>query len=126
MECTLEDSITDYQLATPSAPGRPQPVPTISLERRLLLMTPLLSAFLAPAAEASPINLHETLVLQPDQIRFQSWNGVPPHSGEMAKLYGDFNKPGPYLVMMKWHPGYFSAPHNYRTDRIQAVVSGTW
>jgi hypothetical protein len=43
----------------------------------------------------------------------------------MAKLYGDFNKPGTYLVKMKWHPGWFSAPHNYATDRIQVVVSGT-
>jgi hypothetical protein len=44
----------------------------------------------------------------------------------MAVLYGDLNKAGPYLVMMKWNPGWFSAPHNYRTDRICVVVSGTW
>src|SRR5271165_3368745 len=44
----------------------------------------------------------------------------------MAMLYGDLNKPGPYLVMMKWNPGWYSAPHNYRTDRICVVVSGTW
>ena len=44
----------------------------------------------------------------------------------MAKLYGDFDKPGPYLVMMKWNPGWFSAPHTYATDRIQVVVKGTW
>ena len=29
----------------------------------------------------------------------------------MAMLYGDFIKPGPYLVRMKWNPGWFSAPH---------------
>jgi hypothetical protein len=44
----------------------------------------------------------------------------------MAMLYGDFNKTGPYLVMMKWNPGWFSAPHTYATDRICVVVSGTW
>jgi hypothetical protein len=44
----------------------------------------------------------------------------------MAMLYGDFNKPGPYLVIMKWNPGWFSAPHTYATDRIQMVVFGTW
>jgi hypothetical protein len=44
----------------------------------------------------------------------------------MALLYGDFNKTGPYLVMMKWNPGWFSAPHTYATDRICVVVSGTW
>ena len=44
----------------------------------------------------------------------------------MAKLYGDFDKPGPYLVLMRWNPGWFSAPHSYATDRIQMVLSGTW
>jgi len=96
----------------------------VSLERRPLLMTPLLSAFSAAAAEASPINPRETFVLQPNQIQFKAWQGVPPGSGEMAMPYGDLNKPGPYLAMMKW--SWFSAPHNYRTDRICVVVSGTW
>ena len=106
----------------------------VSLERRLfitaplrsLAMAPLLSAFAADLAEAGPIDQHETFVLLPDEIRFQAWNNLPPGSGEMAKLYGDFDKPGPYLVLMKWNPGWFSAPHNYRTDRICMVVSGTW
>ena len=34
--------------------------------------------------------------------------------------------PGPYLVLMKSNPGWFSAPHSYATDRIQMVMSGTW
>jgi hypothetical protein len=80
---------------------------------------------LAPAPETGP-DPHDTFVQQVDQIDFQPWGNLPPHSGEMAKLYGDFDKPGPYLVMMKWNPGWFSAPHTYVTDRIQVVVSGTW
>jgi hypothetical protein len=95
----------------------------VSLERRLLVMAPLLSALAARGAEAGPIDQRETLVLPPDQIRFQAWGNLPPASGEMAKLYGDFDEPGPYLVVMKWNPGWFSAPHSYRTDRIQVVVS---
>jgi hypothetical protein len=43
----------------------------------------------------------------------------------MAMLYGDFSQPGPYLVMMKWNPGWLS-PGTYATDRIQVVVFGTW
>jgi len=27
---------------------------------------------------------------------------------------------------MKWNPGWFSAPHSYRTDRICVVAAGTW
>jgi len=74
---------------------------TVSLERRLLLrlilMAPLLSAFAATAAEASPINPSETFVLQPGQIQFKPWQGLPSASGEMAMLYGDLNEPGPTL-----------------------------
>ncbi|HZC54313.1 MAG TPA: hypothetical protein VE441_17720 [Mycobacterium sp.] len=44
----------------------------------------------------------------------------------MATLYGDLNKAGPYLVLMRWSRGWFSAPHSYATDRICVVVFGTW
>ncbi|HXO50615.1 MAG TPA: cupin domain-containing protein [Mycobacterium sp.] len=69
---------------------------------------------------------NETFVLPREKIEFQAWGNLPPRSGEMALLYGDFNKPGPYLVMMRWNPGWFSAPHTYATDRICVVMSGTW
>jgi hypothetical protein len=80
---------------------------------------------------ASATQLHipdpnETFVLPHDKITFEAWGNLPPRSGEMAMLYGDFNKQGPYLVMMRWNPGWFSAPHTYATDRICVVVSGTW
>ena len=44
----------------------------------------------------------------------------------MATLYGGLDQPGPYLVLMKWYPGYRSAPHSYATDRLSLVLSGTW
>ncbi|HML27233.1 MAG TPA: tat pathway signal sequence, partial [Hyphomicrobium sp.] len=78
------------------------------------------------AANAAPIDPKQTFVLQHGDIEFEPWTGLPPGSGEMAKLYGDFNDAGPYLVLMKWNPGWFSAPHSYATDRIQMVLSGTW
>ena len=31
-----------------------------------------------------------------------------------------------YVVLMKWYPGYMSAPHTYATDRLSLVLSGTW
>jgi hypothetical protein len=80
---------------------------------------------LAPAPEVGP-DPSETFVQPYQDITFEPWGNLPPYSGEMAKLYGDFNSPGPYLVLMKWNPGWFSAPHTYATDRIQVVVFGTW
>jgi hypothetical protein len=93
--------------------------------RRLLLMAPFLS-LLVDKVGASAISRSETFVLQPNDIRFEPWQGLPAASGEMAMLYGNLNQRGPYLVLMKWNPGWFSAPHSYRTDRICVVVSGTW
>jgi hypothetical protein len=110
-----------------------------SNRRSLLMAAPLLLAAiaagdkagdtgdikLAPVPETGP-DPRQTFIQPYDQIDFQPWGNLPPHSGEMAMLYGDFNKPGPYLVLMKWNPGWFSAPHTYATDRIQMVVFGTW
>ena len=110
-----------------------------SNRRSLLMAAPLLLAALgagdktgntadiklSPAPKTGP-DPRETFVLPYEQIGFEPWGNLPPHSGEMAKLYGDFDQPGPYLVMMKWNPGWFSAPHTYATDRIQVVVFGTW
>jgi len=68
-----------------------------------------------------------------DQRRCRDWllpfmRGNQPKLSQKDRnvLYGDFNEPGPYLVLMKWNPGWFSAPHCYATDRIQMVLSGTW
>jgi hypothetical protein len=99
--------------------------------RRNLILAPLLSALpaavLATAARAGTINPSQTSVVRPDAVEWSSWiNGFPPNSGQVATLYGGLDKPGPYLVFMKWYPGYMSAPHTYATDRLSVVLSGTW
>ena len=98
--------------------------------RRALLLTTLFAslplALATTPAKAGEINPLETAVTLPDAIRFLPWSGGPPGSGEVAEMYGGLDKSGPYLAFMRWHPGYFSAPHMYRTDRISVVVSGTW
>ena len=45
---------------------------------------------------------------------------------QMCLLYGDPDKPGPYMVMYKWWPGNFSKPHYHNNERFAYVVSGTW
>jgi hypothetical protein len=99
--------------------------------RRELLLAPLLAALpfalSGTAALADRINPSETTVTLFDAIKWSGWiNGFPPHSGEMATLHGGLDQPGPYLVLMKWYPGYMSAPHTYVTDRLSLVLSGTW
>lgn len=104
----------------------------MDLGRRSVLVAPLLLAATVPGigfpaiAYADPPDPKETFILPFDQMPFEPWGNLPPGSGEMAALYGNLNEPGPYLVVMRWNPGWFSAPHTYATDRICVVVAGTW
>jgi hypothetical protein len=102
----------------------------LCLTRRGFLLGSLFAAFslgmAGSAAQAGKINPSETAITLPDAIKWVAWSGLPPRSGEMATLYGGLDKPGPYLVLMKWHPGYYSAPHLYATDRLSMVLSGAW
>ena len=91
------------------------------------LATALTMVLPGAAAFADKLNPSETAITLPDAIKWNSWiKGFPQHSGEMAVLYGGLDEPGPYLVLMKWYPGYMSAPHTYATDRLSLVLSGTW
>lgn len=99
--------------------------------RRGLLVAQLLAglplALSDTPALAENIDPSETQVTLPGAIKWSGWiNGFPPHSGEMATLYGGLDKPGPYVVLMKWYPGYMSAPRTYATDRLSLVLAGTW
>jgi hypothetical protein len=104
--------------------------PDVCATRRRVILAPLLAAvplaMAATAAQAGKIDPSQTAITLPDAVQWVPWSGLPPHSGEMATLYGGLDKPGPYLVLMKWYPGYASAPHSYATDRLSLVLSGTW
>jgi hypothetical protein len=105
-------------------------VPVSGSQRRSLLIGSLLSLttmlLLDRPAHASRLDPAETQIVLPDAINWSSWTGLPKGVGDMARLYGDLNAAGPYLVLMRWHPGYMSAPHTYLTDRLSLVLSGTW
>src|SRR6516164_9810482 len=99
-----------------------------NIDRRGLLLAPLLAALpltggSAPAFGAG-VDQVGTITRLPEQITWETPNGVPPNSVEMAPLYGKTTEPGLYLTLVRWHPGYMSAPHWYATDRLCVVVSG--
>lgn len=68
----------------------------------------------------------QTFIRIPDEIVWHTAPDAPPRSVAQAVLAGSEQESGQYLVLMKWYPGYMSAPHFYRTDRLCVVVSGTW
>ena len=96
--------------------------------RRGVLLAPLLAAlpFGLLSTTAKALDPAETEITLPDQYKWTAWTGGPPHSAEIATLYGGLDEQGPYVVLMKWYPGYMSAPHTYVTDRLCFVLSGTW
>lgn len=102
----------------------------LSPVRRDLLLAPLLLALpyalRSGVAEAAKINSSETIVRLPDQIEWKSPPGFPERSVEQANLFSSPTSTGIYYVLVRWHPGYMSAPHSYVTDRLCVVVSGTW
>jgi hypothetical protein len=62
----------------------------------------------------------------PEDIVWSPQEGFPPRSLDNAVLEGSPTGSGVYLTVVRWHPGYMSAPHMYLTDRIWIVVSGVW
>ncbi len=74
----------------------------------------------------SKLDPRQTIIQLPDEIPWRVPEGAPPHSVAEAALAGSEDADGIYLVLMKWYPGYMSAPHHYATDRLCVVVSGVW
>jgi hypothetical protein len=101
----------------------------IAATRRSLMLAPLLAALpamlLSDAAHA--VDPTQTQVTLPDQMQWKPWSaGGPQGAMESAAVFGAIDKPGPYAILVRWHPGYMSAPHTYVTDRLCFVISGTW
>ena len=93
--------------------------------RRELLLAPLLAALLSPA-RAGTLDASETMITPADHIPWEARPTYPQNSVTSAKLVGSRTSPGLYYELIKWFPGYMSAPHTYVTDRLCVVVSGTW
>jgi len=97
--------------------------------RRDLLVAPLLAAIpaalLTSSADAAP-DPAMTITRLPAEITWEAGRDRPPSSSEQALLWSKPSEAGLYYILVKWHPGYMSAPHWYETDRYCVVVSGTW
>ena len=67
-----------------------------------------------------------TVITPPDRIPWKPNPIYPTNSSDQAILFGGLDQPGQYFLLIRWHPGYMSAPHHYATDRLCVVLSGTW
>jgi quercetin dioxygenase-like cupin family protein len=89
--------------------------------RRALTVASLLwAAGTAGAAELDPAAVAFKL---PDQI---PWKAAANGGPQTAVMLGDPEKPGLYIVLVKWPPHQMSRPHWHPNDRFITVLSGTW
>ena len=88
---------------------------------------PLLAAAVAAmgseTAHAAGVDPAMTMVTPPDKIPWgRSKISRPAWPGRA--MFGKLSEPGQYFVLIRWHPGYMSAPHDYETDPVCVVLSG--
>ena len=74
----------------------------------------------------SKLNPSQTLITAPENIPWKVPDAAPSDSVAEAVLAGGEEQDGAYMVLMKWYPGWMSAPHTYVTDRLCVVISGVW
>ncbi len=97
--------------------------------RRDLLAASLFGALpvlLGNEAQASPLNPEQTIIRPPDDLPWVASKDYPERSVDRCTLAGDINGSGLYYMLIRWWPGYMSAPHTYTTDRLCMILSGTW
>src|SRR5580698_4777979 len=102
----------------------------LETRRRDLVTAPLLAmaamALRLKPARAAGVDPTMTIVTLPDAIPWKPLYNFPAGMAESAAMFGDSHAPGQYFVLIRWHPGFMSAPHWYETDRLCVVLSGTW
>lgn len=76
-------------------------------------------------AAGGPPNTKQIPFILPKDIKWRQ-NGKIPGEADIANVYGDPAKPGPYAVLYRWHQGSFSRPHFHDKVRHIVVVQGTW
>jgi hypothetical protein len=102
---------------------------TRSTLRRDVMLAAIVSSLpvsFAENAAASPLNPAQTIIRPPGDLHWKSNPAFPEPSVDNCLLTGDPTHPGLYYTLVRWWPGFMSAPHHYSTDRFCVVVSGTW
>jgi quercetin dioxygenase-like cupin family protein len=82
----------------------------------------------AGMGEAMPAaaQMHEHLVVTPEQVKWAAGpNGLPP-GAQMAVLEGDPSKPGPFTIRAKMPANYAIPAHWHPADEHVTVISGTF
>jgi hypothetical protein len=97
--------------------------------RRDIMLAALLSSLpigFAQSAAASPLNPAQTIIRPPGELQWKANPAFAEPCVDNCLLTGDPTQLGLYYNLVRWWPGFMSAPHTYTSDRFCIVVSGTW
>ena len=72
--------------------------------------------------QAGELNPAALAFKMPDQIKWVE----SPEGSATAVMHGNPDKPGLYVLLVKWHAHHMSHPHFHPNDRFITVISGTW
>jgi quercetin dioxygenase-like cupin family protein len=89
---------------------------------RIGLSIGLAIAMFAPLAAAAAEDQH--VAVQPGAVK---WGPAPPalpKGAQLAVLYGDPGKDGPFVLRLKFPAGYKVPPHMHPSDENVTVISG--
>jgi hypothetical protein len=100
--------------------------PPVRRDVMLAALTASLPVGFLQSAAASPLNPAQTIIRPPGQLQWKANPAFPEPCVDNCALTGDTTQPGLYYTLVRWWPGFMSAPHTYTTDRFCVVVSGTW
>src|SRR5829696_302273 len=68
----------------------------------------------------------EHKVLKPQDVKWSPGPASIPKGAEVAVLFGDPSKEGPFAMRLKMPKGYAIAPHTHPKPEIVTVISGTF
>lgn len=88
-----------------------------------LVLSGLLAAGAFAAAPQSAGAASNPTIVLPDSLTWAPAAGLPP-GAEVAVLYGNPTKTGPFAIRFKFPAGYEIAPHSHSTDELLTVISG--
>jgi hypothetical protein len=87
----------------------------LETRRRDLVAGPLVAvaamALGVKLGKAAGVDPTMTVVTRPNEIPWKPLYNFLLGMAESANMFGDIHAPGQYFVLLRWHPGYMSAPH---------------
>jgi quercetin dioxygenase-like cupin family protein len=93
------------------------------MQRTALILSAFVSVSLLGPAMVPAQAAESASIIQPDALTWAPAQGVPP-GAQIAVLYGNPSKKGPFAVRFKFPSGYELATHSHPTDEFLTVISG--